>query len=75
MELLEKLKSIGSSSDFIESKNYYYDYHICASTNQKEKIQLDYTLANDLTDEIIRFGSCDKCGTCIYHKDYNGKSF
>lgn len=75
MNLLEELKLLAKSNEFIESKNYYYDYHICPVSDNKEKISLDFTLANDLTDEILRFGSCKKCGICIYHKDYHNNSF
>lgn len=75
MDLLEKLRAFAQSKEFIESRNYYYDYHICSKTNEKEKISLDFTLSNDITDEIIRFGKCEKCGICIYHKDFQNNSF
>lgn len=74
-ELLDELKSVASAKDFAESKNYYYDYHNCPSTGQNEKIMLDFTLKNDTTDKILRFGICKKCSLCFYHKDYEDKSF
>ena len=74
-ELLDELKSTASAKDFVESKNYYYDYHNCSSTGQNEKIMLDFTLKNDTTDKILRFGICKKCRLCCYHKDYEDKNF
>lgn len=73
--LLRELKIIGKAKEFAETKNYYYDYHICPNTGENEKVMLDFTLKNDLTDEILRFGMCQKCGLCCYHKDYQGKDF
>lgn len=75
MDLLSELQKIKDCSDFVQTNNYYYDYHQCSATNSKQKVMLDFTLKNDLTDDILRFGICDKCRLCIYHKDYQGKDF
>ncbi|MGN1319106.1 MAG: hypothetical protein ACI4VF_08815 [Lachnospirales bacterium] len=75
MELLDELRKIADCENFVESKNYYYDYHLCKLTGYKEKINLNFTLSNDMTDEILRFGSCKNCGLCIYHKDFQNNSF
>lgn len=75
MNLLKELKNINTVSDFTESSNFYYDYHNCSASGNKEKIMMDFTISNELTDEILKFGICDKCRLCIYHKDFKGSSF
>lgn len=75
MELLNELKNISNSTDFIETKNFYYEYHTCSKSGEKEKIMLDFTLKNDTSDKILRFGMCSKCGLCCYHNDFNAKDF
>lgn len=75
MDLLDELKKIGGCTDYARSKNYYYEYHSCPDTGNNEKVMLDFTLKSDLTDDILRFGICPKCGLCIYHRDFNTKDF
>ena len=75
MELLDELKAISKAEDFLETKNYYYEYHLCKATGKKEKVQLDFILSNELTDKILKFGFCKECNLCIYHYDYNSKNF
>lgn len=73
MDLLSKLKEVSASSEFTETKNYYFETHLCNGNNVK--VMLDYTLSNDRDDSILRFGICPECGRCFYHKDYESKGF
>lgn len=73
MDLLSKLKEISKVSDFEETKNYYFQTHLC--NNKEVKVMLDYTLSNDTDDNILRFGICPHCGKCFYHKDFQSKGF
>ncbi|MBQ7266673.1 MAG: hypothetical protein IJS61_11345 [Firmicutes bacterium] len=70
IELLKKQKDI---TEYIETKNYYYEYHMCG--NHNKKVMLDYTLSYYVTDEIIKFGICDVCNKCFYKKDYKSKEY
>lgn len=73
MDLLSKLKEVSQTSDFAETKNYYFQTHLC--NNEEVKVMLDYTLSNDKDDSILRFGICPRCGKCFYHKDFQSKGF
>lgn len=75
MDLLNELKSADKSCDFIETKNYYYENHICAVSGNTEKVNLDFTLSCETTDRILRFAKCALCGKYFYHYDYSAKSF
>lgn len=73
MDLLSVLKEASASKEFIESKNYYFQTHMCGS--EEVKVMLDYTLSSDISDKILRFGVCPCCGKCFYHRDYESKGF
>ena len=73
MDLLSKLKEVSASSEFVEVKDYYYHTHQCGGSDVK--IRLDFVLSNDIDDSILRFGLCDKCGKCFYHKDFESRLF
>lgn len=75
MDLLEELKSIGGRACFEESPNYYFQRHICEKSGKEEKVMLDFTLGNDTTDKILRFGVCERCGKVFYHRDFSSKTF
>ena len=75
MDLLSVLKEASASKEFVESKNYYFQTHLCSSENAEVKVMLDYTLSSDLSDKILRFGVCPHCGKCFYHRDYESKGF
>lgn len=73
MDLLSKIKEAAQASDFVETKNYYFQTHLC--NNDEVKVMLDYTLSNDKDDSILRLGICPHCGKCFYHKDFQSKGF
>ncbi|MCD8089492.1 MAG: hypothetical protein LUD81_02530 [Clostridiales bacterium] len=75
MDLIEVLKEAGRSSDFEESKNYYFQRHICAADGAERKVNLDYTLEGDMTDKAVRFGICPECGKVFYNRHYREKKF
>lgn len=75
MDLLSKLKEVSASKSFEESKNYYFQTHLCEGNGQEVKVMLDFTLSYDKNDCILRFGICPCCGKCFYHKDYESKGF
>jgi hypothetical protein len=74
-DLLNYFKGAANIKTFKETKNYYYDNHNCPSQgNNIIKIRLDYMLSSDLDDAVLRVGICEKCGLCLYHKDFQSKS-
>lgn len=58
----------------IETKNFFYDMHFCDIKNEEIKIQLQYTLKINKTDEIINFGSCKYCNKIYFHKNFDTKN-
>lgn len=76
MDLLEVLQSFNKKVDnYTETSNYYYQYHNCSKIGNNIKILLDYTLLYEKTSEIVKFGICEDCRTCFYHRDYKTRSF
>ncbi len=76
MDLLQEIKDVFKNVEkFQESKNYYFEKHICEETGENKKVLLDFTLANETTDKILRFGYCEGCKTLFYHKDFSSKRF
>lgn len=75
MDLVCELKRIGSLDEFVESGNYYFQRHKCEASGKEEKVMLDFTLSNDTTDKILRFGVCKECGKVFYHRDFSSKMF
>lgn len=71
MDLLEILRNTGKEcKDFKESKNYFYEYHICPQNGNNTKVEFIYILADEQKEERLRFGVCKACNTCYYHKYY-----
>lgn len=74
MDYLALLKGFGADvENYKETKNYYYENHICQATGDNKKVNLDYILSNELTDKVLRFGVCNSCKTCFYHYDFISK--
>lgn len=74
MDLLKEVSGIFSDAEnFAETKNYYFERHNCGKNGEDTKIMLDFSLGNETTDKILRFGYCDKCKTVFYHKDFVSK--
>lgn len=74
MDLLKEITDIfGDVQNFTETKNYYFEKHNCEKTGEDKKILLDFTVGNETTDRIVRFGYCTKCKTLFYHKDFVSK--
>lgn len=75
MDLLYIIRNIvENSTQFVKCSNYYYENHICSKTNESKKVQLDYKLSCDTSDNIVKLGHCPDCKTCFYHKDFESKS-
>lgn len=74
MDYLNFLKSF-EAKEYVETKNFYYENHNCKTTGDNIKVNLEYTLSNDDTDKVIRFGICDNCKTCFYHYDFISKGY
>lgn len=75
MDMLDKLKACNDIKKFINTSNYYFENHNCTKTGNNIKVQLNFTLSNDIDDNILRFGICPECGICFYHKDFQSKSW
>ena len=74
MDLLKEITDIfGDVQNFTETKNYYFEKHNCEKTGEDKKILLDFTVGNETTDRIVRFGYCAKCKTLFYHRDFVSK--
>ena len=75
MDLLAQLSLFAQIKKFEETNNYYYTYHNCPQNGENTKIQLDYTLSTDLSDDIIKLGTCPHCHTGFYHRDHDSRTF
>lgn len=75
MDLIEVFKQLGRCEEYEETKNYYFERHLCPKDGKEKKIMLNYTFSGDITDRIIRLGRCEKCGRVFYHKDFSNKLF
>ena len=76
MEYISLLKEFGENvKNYSETKNFYYENHNCPVLGNNTKVKLDYTLINDETDKVLRFGICGGCKTCFYHYDFISKRF
>lgn len=75
MELLENLKDIfNTASSFEQTKNYYFENHICHKTGDNIKINLNYKISSDDNDKIMKFGICNDCKKVFYHYDFENNS-
>ena len=75
MELLDNLKDIIlNGTGFYESKNYYFEHHICEKTGNNIKVNLDFKLSNDNTDKVVKFGICKQCQKVFYRYDFENNS-
>ncbi|MCD7776961.1 MAG: hypothetical protein LUH47_00385 [Clostridiales bacterium] len=75
MDLLDILKETGRCDDFEESKNYYFQRHICKSDGKEKKVNLDFSLEGEMTDKTLRFGMCPDCGKVFYHRHFKERKF
>ncbi len=74
MDLLKEVSDIfGDVKNFKECKNYYFEKHNCGENGDNKKILLDFTVANEMTDKIVRFGYCRECKTLFFHRDFVSK--
>lgn len=65
-------KQLNAASDFIETKNFYFEKHQCGD-NEEISVKMDYKLKDDISGDIVKFGFCPHCGICYYHNDYENK--
>lgn len=63
-----------NSTEMVQTKNFFYDMHFCETKKEEMKINLDYTLKMNKTDEIINFGSCPYCNKVYFHKNFSSKN-
>lgn len=76
MNLLEQFKVIFSDGiAFENTKNFYFEHHICEKSGNNEKVDLKFKIAYDGTDKIIKLGMCEKCKKVFYNKNFESKSF
>ena len=74
MELLILLKEImEKTKSFEKTKNFYFENHTCEKDGNNKRINLEFKLANDNTDKIMKFGFCQDCGKGFYCYDYESK--
>ncbi len=74
MDILKEAISIfDGAENFLETKNYYFEKHNCGKNGENIKVLLDFSIVNETTDKIIRFGYCDRCRTVFYHRDFVSK--
>ena len=59
-----------SAGGFVSSTNYYFARHFCAARQEEIKVQMDYSLQEETTDCLVRFGVCPYCKTVFYHEDH-----
>ncbi len=72
-KLIFKIKEILEKAEkFEKSNNFYFQKHIC--NDNEIKINFNYKIKNENTDEIVMFGYCDKCKTVFHNKDFSSDS-
>lgn len=70
METLEILKNIfNSNNEFIKSKNFYFETHLCTYDNTSKKVNFEYTIEQTSSNKSIVFGFCDDCKKMFYNVD------
>lgn len=75
MELLGSLKDcVQNAIYYKKSKNFYFEYHICEKTGNNKKVNLDFKLSTEKSDQIMKFGMCPECKTVFYYYDFESKS-
>lgn len=75
MELLNSLQQIMQNAKCFEKvNNFYFQNHICEKDGNNKKVNLEFKLANDNTDKIMKFGICADCGKVFYCYDFESKS-
>ncbi|MBR1736772.1 MAG: hypothetical protein IJ736_07120 [Firmicutes bacterium] len=71
MDLLDIVKNnLKIEANIEESKNYYFENHNCPKTGDNIRINLDYKISCETSDEIIKIGKCPNCSAIIYHRDF-----
>ncbi len=74
MDLLKEVTEVFRDvENFQETKNYYFERHNCSKTGEDKKVLLDFSIGNETTDKIVRFGYCEDCKTLFFHKDFVSK--
>lgn len=75
MDLLEMMKAmLNESTDFIQSKNYYFDMHQCPSKGENVKVQMNYKLSVKNEEKMVLFGACPHCKIIVYHESYEERN-
>lgn len=67
--LFKIVEILKSAEKFEKSNNFYFQNHICED-GENTKINFDYSIRNQINDEIAVFGYCEKCKTIFHNKDY-----
>ncbi len=74
--MLENLKSMfENAEEFVQSKNFYFENHICKKSGETKRVNLDLKLSKDNDDKIVKFGMCQECKTLFYKYDFESNSF
>ncbi len=66
MKIFEDMVNIfDKDNDFIETKNSYFETHLCNGTTVK--VPMDYKVENENTGDEIVFGKCKQCNKVFYN--------
>ena len=74
MDLHLMKEILNQAENFHESSNYYFHMHKCRNSDDEVKVLMDYKLAVETNDKIIKFGQCPFCKDIFFHNDFESRS-
>ncbi len=72
--IFKVIEILKTAEKFEKSNNFYFQNHECID-GQNVKINFDYKIKNNKSDDSVVFGYCEKCKTVFHNKDFDSDSF
>lgn len=67
MNNIDELKIIfDKNNEFIKSKNYYFETHMCGDVSKK--VNMDYSIEYAKSAKKVVFGKCESCNKVFYNE-------
>ena len=75
MNVLEDIKQLLQNGEkTIQTKNFFFERHLCGVKKEQVKVDLRYTVRNNDSQDIVNFGICSACQTIFYHEAHSDQS-
>ncbi len=72
--IFKVIEILKSAENFEKSNNFYFQKHSCIN-NEEVKVNFDYKIKNNKSDETVTFGYCEICKTIFHNKDFETDDF